>query len=218
MNKNARLILQFSGSLLCLVLLVIVLQSLTADVPRHYAHGERLRLSNMTSREMVVVQESGGDRGPRLMHEYRIERTDRGFQSVAMRGYVEWRDGKPTFVHEGDAVVRTRPELQVLGLEDMLSYFGEQPEESSSANQTTHVRYFRSGDEVGEELFVGYHLDGDLAYRRGESRGDDYPLSEVYRDLATRYGIPPSRLARMMAFTELLKDPKAARRASAETK
>ena len=93
MNKNTRFILPLVGSLLCLVLLALALQSSTAGVPHHYARGERLRPSDLTTREFVVVQEMAGDRGPTLMREYRIERGDRYFRSTATLGHVEWTEG-----------------------------------------------------------------------------------------------------------------------------
>jgi hypothetical protein len=218
MNKNTRLILQLVGSLLCLGLLVVVLQSLTAGVPRHYAHGEHLRLRNLTAREMIVVQELGGDRGPRLMREYRIERLDQGFQSTATFGHVERKNGSPIFVHDDDPVVRSLSDRQVQGLQEMLLYFGEQGEEQSSANTTTHVRYFRSGEEIGEELFVGYHLDGDLAYCRRQLRRGNYLAEDVYSRLWETFHVPPSRVARMTAFAELLDDPNAERRDTPKTR
>jgi hypothetical protein len=218
MNKNTRLILQLVGSLLCLVLLVVVLQSLTAGVPRHHAHGEHLQLSNLTARELIVVQESGGDRGPRLMREYRIERLDEGFQSTATFGQVEQKNGRPIFVHDDDPVVRSLSERQVQGLQEMLLYFGEQEEEQSSANSTTHVRYFRDGEEIGEELFVGYALDGMLAYCRRELRRGNYQPDDVYTRLWETFHVPPSRVARMTAFTELLEEPKAERPDTPDTR
>jgi hypothetical protein len=218
MNKNARLILQLVGSLLCLVLLVVVLQSLTAGAARHYKHGEHLQLSNLTARELIVVQESGGDRGPRLMREYRIERLDQGFQSTATFGHVEQKNGSPIFVHDDDPVVRSLSDRQVQGLQEMLLYFGEQKEEQSSANSTIHVRYFRAGEEIGAELFVGCALDGDLAYCRRELRQGNYQAEDVYSWLWEKFHVPPSRVARMTAFTELLEEPKAKRPDTPETR
>jgi hypothetical protein len=212
MNKNTRLIPQLAGSLLCLILLVMVLQSLTADIPHHYARGERLQLSKLTHREMIVVQESGGDRGPRLMQEYRIKRLEQGFQSTATSGHVGPQHGHPVFVRDDDPVVRVLSERQVQGLQEMLAYFSEQEEERSSANETTHVRYFRGDEEIGEELFVGYHLDGDLAYCRRELRKGNYQLEDVYTRIWETFRVPPARVALMTAFAELLEDPHASRR------
>lgn len=190
----------FTGVLLAAAIAFI----LTDGVDRARAEGERLSIRRLRLNEEIIVSTLFSHRATRG-REYRL-RAQNG--KVVVRIFdttPEWSRDDPGG-HGAVLFARELSNAEIDGLEEMVAYFRQTREQSSSATQHVRLQHFRDGRRIGEEFYIGFSLSSQLSHYDREGLRGDPRYAHDYDRLAREHGITPARLARMISFEMLEKE------------
>jgi hypothetical protein len=181
------------------------------------ASGERLNVTSLVPGEEIVVRHYyGGDRSLPRAHEFRIGGAQpRQFVARSLKvdasccprtRRVDRKVVSRLLACEIDRPLTTRVlnDREAQGLDATISYFRRVREEKSSAADYYTLSYLRSGELIGEEVFVGFFVASQLNYLAiaGLQAESDY---DPHAALAARWDIERKELDRMITFEMLEK-------------
>lgn len=187
-----------TAAILCSVLLIHLLAS---DGERARSSGESLSIAALDTKEEIVVETLFSHRGA-TGRKYQIRRVGDTLTVAISDTTPKWAREDEM---EGPIMLLTRPlsPAEAEGLDETIGYCRRVREELSSATKSMHLRYFRNGKQIGEELYIGFSLPSLLAYYESKGMRTDPGYEYDYQKLSAEYGVSLERIYRMVPFETL---------------
>jgi len=186
------------ATFVCLFVSLYILQRLGEGRPQPSAWGERLNFSELRPNEEIAVEcQLIGCRSEWSVRKYYVTGDAPGrFQALPSSGSRVTPD-------EQESVTRLLTLTEAEGLDATLRFFRSQKAEVSSGTKLNTFSYFRSGQKIGEEVFVGHWGLEKLNYLYAHRRDKDPDREEAYWEISRNYGLTRADLSKLLTLEML---------------